>query len=101
MKSTSEFLKFENLNFSNNLKWRNIQNKVVVHEKLWKFVVRNFFFCFKLYCLWKTIFESLKFETQILLTTLNGETLKNESCNLRKLWNFVVDNFLIWIVLKS
>jgi hypothetical protein len=43
MKSTSEFLKFENLNFSNNLKWRNIQNKVVVHEKLWKFVVRNFF----------------------------------------------------------
>jgi hypothetical protein len=30
----SEFLKFENLKFSTGLKWRNIQNKIVEHEKL-------------------------------------------------------------------
>ena len=29
--------------------------------------------------------------------TSNGETTKIKIVDLEKLWNFVVDNFLIWI----
>ena len=29
--------------------------------------------------------------------TLDGETAKMKVINLEKFWNFVVDNFLIWI----
>jgi hypothetical protein len=44
----------------------------------------------KSYCQWKTKFEE----------TSNGETPKMKVIDLRKLWNFVVDKFLIWICLE-
>ena len=48
--------------------------KVVDFEKLWNFVVDNFFI--KIILSTKTKFEFLKFEIQTLKTTSNGETTK-------------------------
>jgi hypothetical protein len=38
-----------------------------------------------------------KFEIQLFQTTLNGETLNMKVIDFRKLWNFVVDKFVIWL----
>ena len=43
----------------------------------------------------KTTFEFLKFEFQNFQTTLDGETTKIKVVDPKKLYNFVVDNFLI------
>ena len=48
-------------------------------------------------CQLKTKFEVLKFEFQISWTTSDGETIKMKVVGLKKLWNFIVDNILIWI----
>jgi hypothetical protein len=48
------------------------------------------------YCQQKTKIESLKFEIQILLTASNGETPETKVEDLKKSWNFVFDNCLIW-----
>jgi hypothetical protein len=45
----------------------------------------------------KTTFEFLKFEIQIFRTTSDGETIIMKVVDFVKLWNFVVDNFFIWI----
>jgi hypothetical protein len=45
------------------------------------------------------MFEFLKFEIQILWTTSDRETTKIKVVDLEKLWNFIVDNFFIWIPL--
>jgi hypothetical protein len=58
------------------------------------------FFYLNSYWHGQTKFESLKFEIQISWMALNGETPTMEVVDLRKLWNFVVDKFLIWICLE-
>jgi hypothetical protein len=40
---------------------------------------------------------TLEFEIQILKTISNGKTPNMKVVDLEKLWNFVVDKFLIWI----
>jgi hypothetical protein len=39
------------------------------------------------------MFEFLTFEIWIFQTTSNGETTKTKDADLKKLYNFVVDNF--------
>jgi hypothetical protein len=41
------------------------------------------------------MFEYLKFEIRIFQTTSDGETTKTKAVDLKKLYNFVVDNFFI------
>ena len=43
------------------------------------------------------MFEFLKFEIQILQMASDEKTFNTKVVDLEKLWNFVVDNFLIWI----
>ena len=43
------------------------------------------------------MFEFLKFEIQILLTTSDKKTYNIKVVDLEKLWNFVVQKFFIWI----
>ena len=49
----------------------------------------------------KSSFKYLKFEIWIFQTIFDGETTKMKVVDLEKLWNFVVDTFLIWICLGS
>ena len=42
------------------------------------------------------MFEFLKFEIWIFQTTLDGETTKIKVVYPKRLYNFVVGNFLIW-----
>jgi hypothetical protein len=58
-------------------------------------------FWFEIILWWKTTFEFSKFKIQILYTTSDGETTKMKVIDLEKLWNFVADNFFIWIRLGS
>jgi hypothetical protein len=51
----------------------------------------------------KTTSEYRKFKIRILQMTSNGKTIKIKVVDLKKLWKFVVDNFLIWnhyVILK-
>ena len=45
------------------------------------------------------MFEFLKFEIQILRITSNQKTYNIKVVDLEKLWNFVVQIFVIWIYL--
>ena len=45
--------------------------------------------------------EVLTFEIWILQTTSDGETNKKKVVDLKKLYNFEIDNFFIWIHLWS
>ena len=45
--------------------------------------------------------EVLTFEIWILQTTSDGETNKKKVIDLKKLYNFKIDNFFIWIHLWS
>jgi hypothetical protein len=47
------------------------------------------------------MFEFLKFEIRVFQMTLDEKTIKTKSVDLQKLYNFVVDNILIWIHLRS
>jgi hypothetical protein len=44
----------------------------------------------------KTKFQFKNFEIWIFQMTSDGETPKMKVVGLKKLWKFVVDNFLIW-----
>ena len=46
------------------------------------------------------MFEFLKFEIQILQMTSDQKTYNIKVVDLEKLWNFVVQNFFIWIRLE-
>jgi hypothetical protein len=43
--------------------------------------------------------KNVKFD--FFQTTSDGETAKIKVVDLEKLWNFVVDNFLIWNILST
>jgi hypothetical protein len=43
----------------------------------------------------------VKFKIQILQTTSDEKSVKMEVVELQKVFNFVVDNFFIWICLRS
>jgi hypothetical protein len=45
----------------------------------------------------KITFEFLAFEIQNFQTTSDGETIQIKVADIKKLWNFVVDNFFVWI----
>jgi hypothetical protein len=60
--------------------------KVADFEKLYNFVVDNFF-------IWNHFIK--KNYVWIFQTTSDGETTKMKVIDLKKLYNFVVDNFLI------
>ena len=55
------------------------------------------FFFFEIISASKIAFEFLKFEIQILQMASDEKTYNTKVVDLEKLWNFVVDNFLIWI----
>ena len=48
----------------------------------------------------KIMFELLTFEIQNFQTIADEETIKPNVVDLEKLWNIVVDNFLIWKILS-
>ena len=47
------------------------------------------------------MFEFLKFKIWIFQTTSDEQTTKMKVVDLEKLYNFIVDNFFIWIRLGS
>jgi hypothetical protein len=65
---------------STGLKWRNIQNKIVEHEKLWNFVV---------HFIWNHIVNDFEWRNS-----------HNESCRSQKVMKFCSWELLIWIHLK-
>ena len=44
----------------------------------------------------KTTFEFQNFKIWIFQMILDGKTTKMKIVDLKKLWNFVIDNFMIW-----
>jgi hypothetical protein len=54
------------------------------------------FFSFEIILSTLSIFEFLKFKIQILKTTSDGKTINMKVVDLKKLWNFVVDDVFIW-----
>jgi hypothetical protein len=42
------------------------------------------------------MFDLKKIKIWILKTTLNGKTTNMKVVGLEKLWNFIVDNVLVW-----
>jgi hypothetical protein len=79
-------------------KWLNKQNKLC---RSWEVI--NFCSCqlfhLKSSCQWKIRLNFLKSKIWILKTTLNGKITNRKVVGLEKLWNFVVDNVLVWIYL--
>jgi len=57
------------------------------------------FFWFQIILSCKTMFEFLKFKIQIYKRP-RMEKLPKQKCRSQKLWNFIVDNFFIWIHLE-
>jgi len=84
------------LKFSNELGWRNDQNKTCRFQKVIQFCSWQLFHL-KSSIQGKLWVNFLTFEIQILQMTSGGEMGKTKVVDLKKLQNFVVDNFFIWI----
>jgi hypothetical protein len=81
-------------------KWQNNQNKLCRSWKVIEFCSWQHFHL-KSSCQWKLRLNLKKIKIWILKTILNGKTTNRKIVGLKKLWNFVVDNVLVWIVHKN
>ena len=86
-----------NLNFSNNLGWRKNQNKSCRSRKVIQLCSWQRFYLKSSFSR-KTTFEFHTFEIWIFQTTSDEKTAKTKVVDLKRVCNFVVDNFFIWIV---
>jgi hypothetical protein len=76
-------------------KWPNNQNKLcrsweVIELCSWQF------FWFEVILPTKTMFRFQNFKIRIFKTTSNGNATKIKVVWLKKLWNFIVHNILVW-----
>jgi hypothetical protein len=88
------------LSFSNDLVWWNSQNKSCRSLKVIKLCSIQLFYL-KLFRLSKIVSKFVKFKIQILQTTSDEKSVKMKVVELQKLFKFAVDNFFIWIRLRS
>jgi len=96
MKKSREFAHIWNSNFSNDLGWRNNQNKSCSSQKIMQLYSWRLF-SFEIIYPRKSHMNFLTFEIRIFQTTSDGEMTKTKFVDLKKLLNFVVDNFFFSI----
>jgi hypothetical protein len=88
------------LSFSNDLVWWNSQNKSCRSLKVIKLCSLQLFYL-KSFRLSKIVCKFVKFKISNFANNLGWKSVKMKVVELQKLFKFVVNNFFIWIHLRS